>query len=55
MKYKKDALFYIESDEDSSEVFVIESGEVALTGTPGIPRFRSNLGQGDIFGFTSCL
>jgi CRP-like cAMP-binding protein len=53
--YKKDALIYIESDEDSSEVFVVESGEVALTGTPGIPRFRASLGPGDIFGFTSCL
>jgi CRP-like cAMP-binding protein len=53
--YKKDALIYIESEEDSSEVFVVESGEVALTGTPGIPRFRAALGPGDIFGFTSCL
>jgi CRP/FNR family transcriptional regulator len=53
--YKKDALIYIESDEDSSDVFVVESGEVALTGTPGIPRFRASLGPGDIFGFTSCL
>jgi CRP-like cAMP-binding protein len=53
--YKKDALIYIESDEDSSEVFVVESGEVGLTGTPGIPRFRTSLGPGDIFGFTACL
>ncbi len=53
--YRKDALIYIESDEDSDEVFVVESGEVALTGMPGIPRFRSSLGPGDIFGFTSCL
>jgi CRP/FNR family transcriptional regulator len=53
--YRKDALFYIESDEESDEVYVVESGEVALSGTPGIPRFRSVLGPGDIFGFTSCL
>jgi CRP-like cAMP-binding protein len=53
--YRKDALFYIESDEESDEVYVIESGEVALSGTPGIPRFRTVLGPGDIFGFTSCL
>jgi CRP-like cAMP-binding protein len=53
--YKKGALIYIESDEDSGDVFVVESGEVALTGTPGLPTFRSNLGPGDIFGFTSCL
>jgi CRP/FNR family transcriptional regulator len=53
--YRKDALIYIESDEDSSEVFVVESGEVGLTGTPGIPRFRASLGPGDIFGFTSGL
>ncbi len=55
MNYRKDALIYIESDEDSGDVFVLESGEVALTGTPGIPRFRASLGPGDIFGFTSCL
>jgi CRP/FNR family transcriptional regulator len=55
VNYKKDALVYIESDEDSGDVFVLESGEIALTGTPGIPRFRASLGPGDIFGFTSCL
>jgi CRP/FNR family transcriptional regulator len=53
--FKKDSLIYIESDEDSSEVFVVETGEVGLTGTPGIPRFRTTLKTGDIFGFTSCL
>ncbi len=53
--FKKDALIYIESDEDSSDVFVVETGEVALTGTPGLPTFRSSLGPGGIFGFTSCL
>jgi CRP-like cAMP-binding protein len=53
--YRKDALFYIESEEESDEVFVLESGEVALSGTPGIPRFRTVLKPGDIFGFTSCL
>ena len=53
--YKKGALIYIESEEDSSDVFVVETGEVALTGTPGLPTFRSSLGPGDIFGFTSCL
>jgi CRP-like cAMP-binding protein len=54
-KYGKGALIYIESDEESEDVFVLETGEVELTGTPGIPRFRSLLGPGDIFGFTSCL
>jgi CRP-like cAMP-binding protein len=53
--YRKDALIYIESDEDSSDVFVMESGEVGLTGSPGMPLFRTTLGPGDIFGFTSCL
>ena len=53
--FRKGALIYIESDEESDNVFVIETGEVELTGTPGIPRFRSILGPGDIFGFTSCL
>lgn len=53
--FHKDALFYIESDEESDEVYIVETGEVALSGTPGIPRFRSILGPGDIFGFTSCL
>ncbi len=54
-KYGKGALIYIESDEESGDVCVVETGEVELTGTPGIPRFRSLLGPGDIFGFTSCL
>jgi CRP-like cAMP-binding protein len=53
--YRKDALIYLESDEESDEVFIVESGEVTLTGTPGIPHFRGTLKQGDIFGFTSCL
>jgi CRP-like cAMP-binding protein len=53
--YRKGALIYIESDEESGDVFIIEAGEVDLTGTPGIPQFRSVLGPGDIFGFTSCL
>jgi len=54
-KYGKGALIYIESDEESDNVFVLETGEVELTGIPGLPRFRSLLGPGDIFGFTSCL
>src|SRR5271169_4124541 len=54
-KFGKGALIYIESDEESDDVFVLETGEVELTGTPGMPRFRSVLGPGDIFGFTSCL
>ena len=53
--FRKDARIYIESDEESRDVFVIEAGEVELTGTPGIPRFRTLLRPGDIFGFTSCL
>jgi CRP-like cAMP-binding protein len=53
--YRKGALIYIESDEECDDVFIIEAGEVELAGTPGIPRFRSALGPGDIFGFTSCL
>jgi len=53
--YRKGAMIYIESDEDSSEVFVVETGEVSLTGSPGMPPFRPTLGPGDIFGFTSCL
>jgi len=53
--YHRNALIYIESDEDSDEVFVLESGEVLLRGTPGMPMFRESLRPGDIFGFTSCL
>jgi CRP-like cAMP-binding protein len=53
--FHKDALIYIESDEESELVYVIETGEVSLSGTPGLPRFRSTLGPGDIFGFTSSL
>ena len=53
--YRTDALIYIESDEDSDAVFVVESGEVALRAAPGMPVFRQSLGPGDIFGFTTCL
>lgn len=53
--FKKGALIYIESEEDSGDVFVVETGEVTLKGTPGLPTFRSSLGPGGIFGFTSCL
>jgi len=53
--YKKGARIYLESEEESSEVFVIEKGEVELSGFPEAKRFRSTLGPGDIFGFTTCL
>lgn len=53
--YKKGARIYLEGDEDSGEVFVIEKGEVDLEGFPGVKRFRPALGPGDIFGFTSSL
>jgi len=53
--YKKGARIYLESEEESSEVFVVEKGEVELSGFPETKRFRSTLGPGDIFGFTSCL
>jgi CRP-like cAMP-binding protein len=53
--YRKGALIYIESEEESDNVYVVGTGEVDLTGTPGLPRFRSLLGAGDIFGFTSSL
>jgi CRP/FNR family transcriptional regulator len=53
--YKKGARIYLESEEESGEVFVIEKGEVELSGFPEAKRFRSTLGPGDIFGFTTCL
>ncbi len=53
--YRKGAVLYIESEEDSEEVFVVESGEVELKGNPGMPVFRPVMGPGDIFGFTSSL
>lgn len=53
--YKKGARIYLESEEDSGEVFVIEKGEVELEGFSGLKKFRSSLRSGDIFGFTSCL
>ncbi len=53
--FRKGALIYIESDEDSDDVFVLEKGEVELKGTPGMPMYRSLLGPGDIFGFISGL
>ena len=53
--FHKDALIYIESEEDSDDVFILEKGEVELKGTPGMPMYRSLLGPGDIFGFISGL
>jgi CRP/FNR family transcriptional regulator len=53
--YGKGARIYLESEEESSEVFVVEKGEVELSGFPEAKRFRSTLGPGDIFGFTSCF
>lgn len=53
--FKAGALVYIETDEDSDKVFILEDGEVELGGNPRIKRFRHTLKPGDIFGFTSCL
>jgi CRP-like cAMP-binding protein len=53
--YRRGALLYIESEEDSDEVFVLKTGEVELKGSPGMPVFRGTMGPGDIFGFTSAL
>jgi len=53
--YTRGARIYLESEEESGEVFVIEKGEVELSGFAEAKRFRSTLGPGDIFGFTSCL
>ncbi len=53
--YKKGARIYLESEEESGEVFVIEKGEIGLEGFPELKKFRPTLGPGDIFGFTSCL
>jgi CRP-like cAMP-binding protein len=53
--YRKGAVLYIESEEDSDEVFVVETGEVELKGNPGMPVFRPVMGPGDIFGFTTSL
>lgn len=53
--FKAGSLLFIETDENSDEVFIIESGCVELSGLPGTRRFRPALGPGDIAGFTSCL
>ncbi len=53
--FKAGALIYIETDEDSDDVFILEEGEVELGGAAGIKHFRPMLKPGDIFGSTSCL
>jgi CRP-like cAMP-binding protein len=53
--FKAGSFLYIEMDEDSDEVFVLESGDIELSGMPGFKRFRPMLSPGDIAGFTSCL
>lgn len=54
--FKKDAYVYIEGDEDSNEIYLIEKGAVELTNeNDKIKHFKSIIKEGEIFGFTSAL
>lgn len=54
--FKKGAYIYVEGDEDSDEVFIVEKGETELrTSSDKIRNFRPVIKPGELFGFTSSL
>ncbi len=53
--FKAGTFVYLENEEDTDEVYVLEEGQVELANAAGIRRLRPTLGSGDIFGFTACL
>ncbi len=56
MVFKKGSYLYIEGDEDSDEVFLIESGKIEYdSDNKRLLRFRTEAGPGDIVGFVTAL
>jgi len=56
VSFKAGTFVYVEGDEATEEVYILEQGEVELQGAdPRIRQYRSALSAGDIFGFTSAL
>jgi CRP-like cAMP-binding protein len=54
--YSAGSYFYIEGDDDSDSVFIIEKGSVELNSSEGkVKKSKTVLTDGDIFGFIGCL
>lgn len=54
--FKAGAYIYIEGDEDPSDIFIVEKGEVGLHGNNDrIKLHKPLVRQGEVFGFTSTL
>jgi CRP-like cAMP-binding protein len=54
--FNPDTYIYLEGDEDSDRVYIIEEGRVELHSSEGrIPKRKPVLGQGDVFGFVASL
>lgn len=54
--FKAGAYVYIEGDEDSDEIYIVEKGEVELKSVnENAMRYKPLVGPGEVFGFTSAL
>ncbi len=54
--FKAGAYVYIEGDEDSDEIFIVEKGEVELKSVnEQVKKYKSIINAGEVFGFTSSL
>ncbi|TAL31082.1 MAG: cyclic nucleotide-binding domain-containing protein [Spirochaetes bacterium] len=54
--FRAGAYVYIEGDEDSDEIFIVERGEIELkTAGEKIKKFNSVIRPGEVFGFTTAL
>ncbi|MBN1533701.1 MAG: cyclic nucleotide-binding domain-containing protein [Spirochaetes bacterium] len=54
--FKKGSYIYIEGDDDVDDIYIVQSGEIALeTTNKKVVRFRINAEQGEVFGLISSL
>ncbi len=54
--FKAGAYVYIEGDEDSSEIFIVEKGQIELKSiNENIKKYKTVIKAGEVFGFTSSL
>jgi len=54
--FNKGAYIYIEGDEDVDDIFIVENGGIQLTNyNSNVPRIKSTINQGEVFGVISSL
>lgn len=54
--FKAGAYIYVEGDEDSEDIFILEKGAVDLkSASDKIKRYKDTVKTGEVFGFTSSL